>query len=282
MKPIVYSALLVIPFFVACSGDPSKTEQPSNTDTPASVEQPSSKTGDHRIFTLPTPVQVPTFLHIHEMKYSEDALLPVNTPEKTQNIEALAMGMYMIDFSYVSEYRHKQMSNNYAKKIRNLMLNLGVAGPFDEVAYNRIIENLEEPDTLSRLILESYEAGHQYFQSNNREGVGLLIIAGCYLEGLHLSMAYGRPNDLKSFYQVLVQQQLYLQNINALMDEFEYVGEGAKVVTALHEIQEAFSRMDLTKSRPDQKLEQFFGNKSIDLELEKVGTTVVEMRQLVQ
>ena len=67
------------------------------------------------------------------------------------------------------------------------MNELGIVSPLTRNMIKRFEANTTNQDSLSKIILEAYEESHKFFQRNEREGMGLLILTGCFIEGLYLA-----------------------------------------------------------------------------------------------
>ncbi|GAB5540219.1 MAG: hypothetical protein Salg2KO_23220 [Salibacteraceae bacterium] len=173
------------------------------------------------MITLPTPMQVPTLLKTSRADYRREAMLPIVNQEKSFFKSNLLFGAYLIDMAYAGAFQDQQTALVYLKKCNRLAIDMGLGTEVDEDLVNRFERHIDKPDTIGRIILELYELGHAQFAQSGREGIGLIMIMGCVMEGVHLSINELSERDLIQF-SLLVEQQIhYIDNLILALDEYE-------------------------------------------------------------
>lgn len=188
-------------------------------------EQAASNSDSSRIITLPTPMQIPALLRNTKAQYDRDMLMPIERAEKSFFKSNLLFGIYMLDLAYASSFSDRQTTRDYFKKCRSLSDDMGIGAQMDQALMQRFESNLDQPDSLGRIILEMYDKGHFYFHQQEREGVGLLMIMGCFFEGMHFTFSQARDHDLILFVHLLNQQLQYADNLLYVLEGYEIPDE---------------------------------------------------------
>ena len=247
--PVTLVALLV----TGCSDEPRE-----ENDFYGTINMPDSllPQGDEvMMYTLPTPLQISSVLKTHNIEYKEDLLLK---PKKVLTypssfVKALNLGFYTIDLGYVTVYERYTEAIHYAQTVKELMAQLGIERIIHDQMIDRFKNNVNNQDSLSKIILESYESAHGYFQQNGREGIGLAIATGCYIEGLYIASSIEvRNNKLRS--NLLSQNKLFLENIIELLGYYVNEKEVSLMITELKKLQKTFDAIEVDFNESTGKL----------------------------
>lgn len=212
--------LTAILMLAACdNSDKVPLQDISDTASATTNNRPFNENGEVKLYTLPAPLQVSTLLYTSKIPFNSNILIPVK-PSKTytNNLsKALNLGLYVIDLGYTATYEQKQSSLNYLKASTNLMDELGVSSGIQKDMVQRFEKNIGQSDSLSKIILEGYNKAHDYFKTNKRDDIGLFILTGSFIEGLHLSLANIGWMTKKEKENIVGQQKLYFENIVELL-----------------------------------------------------------------
>lgn len=246
---LIFSLFLV----VACSG-----EEEVDDEFYGSVNEPSAlllDSNEARIYTLPTPLQIASVMKAHDVKFSDELLLPLKRPPEysTSFLKALNLGIYTIDLGYVTVYENYGRSAIYAESVKTLMDDLGIKGVASESMMTRYENNINNKDSLCVIILESYESAHRHFQNSGREGIGLLILTGCYIEGLYLSSNYSTNTDPSSA-NMMGQQKISLDNLIELLGYYVNAKDVASLISDLKELKTEFNKIEVSYDEETSKL----------------------------
>ena len=224
--------------WVGCGSEAPPATSPA-VETVDAPNKPNNDTAngsenDLQVFVLPAPLQVATILKTEHFDYREDLLYPVSQGEGTQTAQSISLGFYLIDLGYMAVYDERQQSLQYLKRIKELMDQLGIVGMMENEVIKRFERNIESPDSLSKIILESYTLINDHFAANEQEDLGLLILSGCYLEGLYITLnSFEQDHPLSLYMKLLDQHEGFLNNILALSDLFVYKGESHLLFSTL-------------------------------------------------
>ncbi|PCH99285.1 MAG: hypothetical protein COB85_00150 [Bacteroidetes bacterium] len=231
----IASIILVIHFTLsACTVD-EPTEIVDDFRTINIADSLGLNSGDAKIFLLPAPLQIVSALHIQSIPYQPELIR--NVPKDlTGNKEyriALNLGINTIDLGYSTVYGDYQMAINYATNVKELMEILGIRSALKSPLIKRFEENASNVDSLSSIILEAYSASHEYFQLNEREGVGLLILTGCFIEGLYLATGVNQAVENRQVHGLIALHKEYSANILLLLSFYRNNADVANLLDKL-------------------------------------------------
>jgi hypothetical protein len=238
-------ALVFLAFLGGCGG----TSAPVEKKVADTEKEEQSKTDLNeksvRMFTMPTPMQTPALLRNAKIPYAPDMMLPITNQNLTFFKSSIVLGAYLMDLGYASSYNHQQGSLDYFAVCQDITNDLGLGLTMPQGLQDRFKKNINAPDSLGRMILKIYDGGHKVLMQQNKEGLGLLMIMGCFMEGLHLNVNHVRQNDLLLFVHLLNQNKHYASNLHMMLEQYEIPTEASVAYTQFSTIQDILSRMDV-------------------------------------
>lgn len=266
MKLLIQIAIVILGLFLTgllytCSNEITKEAQGDKDDFYGTINNfPDSliiNENEAKIYTMPTPLQISSAIKIYGFKYNEKLLLPTvqNVNYSSNFSKALNLGVRTIDLGYATIYSNNARAFDYLKNVKQLTEELGISSYRQSQIIERFEKNIQNQDSLFKIVLESYRHGHDYFQNNGREGLGLLILTGCFIEGLHLTM--GIKNEKISgdqkYLNLLAQQKLYLQNLVELLAYYSNAVEVQELMGKLKSLNSEFGKIQLNFNDPNTK-----------------------------
>lgn len=242
---------LTVFVFYGCGDEPQMEEIMDDTnpeDTIVLSEELGIEEGEAKIFTMPTPLQTATALELMGVEYNNSLLLKHDMVKSKSDVElSLALGMYMVDMGYTTVYNHAQKSLDYAKDVQAIMEELPIAFYVNDAFRKRFKNNLNNRDSLSRILLEGYNNANQYITESENEGIGLLILTGAYIESFHLAIN-SRVNSVweDEYANILIQQKQFMDNFLTLLAPYKKTnGEIAEVYQLLTDLNVAFDGVEV-------------------------------------
>lgn len=218
--------LLFITSFIAssCSNDTETNQDDVNLSNNqiANINlshQLGLDSGEVKMFTMPTPLQAAATLKIMEVDYNDHLLLDNNVVVTKSDIYlSLALGMYMTDLGYTTLFNNTQKSLSYANDIQHIMDELPIGYYVNDAFKNSFKNNLDNQDSLCKIILEGYNDANQYISETENEGIGLLILTGSFIEGLYLVTSSNiQIKWVQEYHNILIQQKLFIDNFILLL-----------------------------------------------------------------
>lgn len=173
-----------------------------------------------RLFSVPSPISSALAIRDAGLAYQRDALLALETGAALtgRTEQALAMGMYGADLAYATAHQDGQRTLATLQAIERLSGSLELSNAFDKVLLDRFKTNLANEDSLLRLSGAAFRAADEYLKTNERDDVSLLILAGGWLEALHLSLADPNAATSKAIMTRVGEQGHTLNGLIELFD----------------------------------------------------------------
>jgi hypothetical protein len=181
---IVISGMI---FGLSCNGD--NNEEQTNKQIDSSIYQnPSIIKINNRLFSVPSPYQVSMLVKSNKVPFNKELLNPVQNLSKysTTYKQALNLGVYGADLSYLNIYEQLPDAAGYIAVIKILSKELGILSTLDDKTLKRIEANSNNKDSLAYILSNVFRDADAYLFNNNRNEVGLLIIAGGWMESLYM------------------------------------------------------------------------------------------------
>jgi len=235
-----------------------------------------------RVLLLPAPLQVVSALHIYDIEYDASLInkFKASTGIDEEYLNALNLGTHTIDLGYAVVNRDLQLGLKYSQSVKTLMGELGISSVVTGNMMKRVEANVASQDSLSKIILEAYAASHHYFQRNQREGIGLLILTGCFIEGLYIASSVENEISSDELQSLLGIHKEYLNNLLLLIQYYNEKQEVADLIVQLALLREEFLDVDLFVNAKEGRARL---NSSIPTEkIASIRAKITEIRRTIR
>jgi len=211
--------------------------------------------GMGRVLLLPAPLQVVSALNLYDIEYDASLINDLKGSAGTaeEYLNALNLGGHTIDLGYAVVNGDIQLGLSYSQSVKNLMGELGIASVVTSNMIKRVEANAVNQDSLSKIILEAYGASHKFFQRNQREGIGLLILTGCFIEGLYIASSVKEEIGGGELQSLLGIHKEYLNNLLLLIQYYNEKEEVADLIVQLAILREEFHDVDLVVNAEESR-----------------------------
>lgn len=237
MKKLLFFACAGLFFLSSCDeAKPEETKLPVSESSSPVVEDDSVPNTvedivrfkfDFAVGNVPSPAEVVTDMSTYKLTYNPAFL---SDPGKVKNFKtefskAINLGVYNLDMAYAIANAQGSDVLKYLKTSLTEIDELGMKPAFDKFIGKRTETNINNRDSLLRIIDEMYVKGDKYLRTNQRVETATYIFLGSWIEALHLICRTGI--DEKDAIQkvrikkVLWEQRYYLKNFNDLLAEFK-------------------------------------------------------------
>lgn len=258
MKKLIYLSFifLLVGAFSCTTNTTEKNDQDadsSNVDT--------KKQEVKQYFNLPSPIELYADLNNSSIPFKLEAINKtdklneyVSTSEK-----ALNLGIYASDIAYcaVNGMSDETMSSFIAaKKIAD---DLGLAEGFDDKITKRIDENLDKPDSLNEISIDSYSMAINYLRAQNQEDILPLLIFGGWIESAYIAAdsynatKFSEEDILvnKIFEQGFLLENLveYFNSLNNETKDFKTVSKQITELQGLYDVTQDNEEALITESQ---------------------------------
>ncbi len=240
-----FAFLLISIAFLGCKK--SKKQQP----VPANIQTIAVEQQDLAVFPVPTPYEITQALEKTKVKFNPDLLNP--TQNYTHYISTLAkalnLGIYATDLSYANIFNDSQLTLKYFDVIKKISNDLEIRGLFSPQLWQRIEQNLNNPDSLYRITTQTYYKTYSYLFNRGKGDISAIILAGAFVEALYLSAkSIPLSQDPGFIYTKVAQQGFTIEQIMNLLQKYsktsDYVEPVIDQLSAIYRIYRKFSYDD--------------------------------------
>lgn len=260
MKKHTQNVLLLLASFALFStscgdtkADPvkdSKEEEIKFNPKDGAFETERKKNIEKIFYGLPSIVEMAELIKSSGASFNEEFL---NDPDKadsylTASAKALNLGIYGADLSYTMMFEQDKQNINYFNAVHELAEKLDVEAALESGVIERIKDNQENQDSLMMILTETYWTINAYLKENQaQEEISALVIAGGWLEGLHLAGKHYTPGNTK-IRERIAEQKYALGNLCDLLDTYDSpVLSGLK--TDLAELKGLYDQVEIIKGK---------------------------------
>ncbi|MES2132921.1 MAG: hypothetical protein V4506_11255 [Bacteroidota bacterium] len=262
----VLSALVLSSLFIACGNKNEEiketeevVESPKDT-TPVTVNEETKFKFDFAIANIPSPVASINELSHWGVDYNNALLVD---PKKSMAIgnefsKAVTLGVYNIDMSYAMVNNKGQDVLRYMKNVVTSADELGLKSAVDNMIGKRAEQNLDNKDSLLKIVDEIFVKSDAYLRTNERVYTAAAVFAGSWVESLYLTCKMAEsvtdPAAKEKAYKHLWDQRFYLKNLTDLLNEYK---DKKECVALNDELKKIHAEIDAIKDSKDLKDAQF-------------------------
>jgi hypothetical protein len=241
-------ALAILSSLFSCnSGSKSDAEDVD----PAAIE---SKNKVAKVFyAVPSPSELSAMIKATGANYNKNMLNPPANEAKYSSIiqKAMNLGVYGADLSYTSTFDQTQEAMVYMGVCKKLADGLGITGAINENTVKRMEKNLNNKDSLLKIISDTYLETDIYLKNNERSGVSALVVAGGWIEGLFISVNIANQNAKNdALVKRIAEQKLILENLIGLLETNEANDNAPEMMTELKGLKAIYDNVKMADAPP--------------------------------
>ena len=282
-KSILFRLLMVLAIgsMISCGGQKEEATDESAEFDAAKEELKESI--EEVVYNIPSPAELPYMLEATGADFNGSFVNNkeyVDKYKSTFDKAALNLGVYAGDIGYLSSYSQTQDALEYLQTAKELADYLGVVDAVDEVVLERFEQNIDERDSLYRIINNAIDNVDTYLKTEQRNRVAALVTTGSYVEGLYLSTELVRtypkdllPDDTRNLIltpviKIIFDQQKSLNELIGLVSSVEQDELISEIKSGLEELKANYDEINL---------EEQIANNRADLMLsDEYLTTITE------
>ncbi len=200
---------------------------------------------DGEIFSIPSPVQTAILFRKMKVPYQDELLNAPDEREKytTRSAKALNLGVYGADLAYLSNYNNNQQKILYFKAIESLSNDLNIRNQVDQAVLDKFAKYVDIPDSLHAVNAELFSAGDRYLKENKEDATATLILAGGWIEGMHIALSAAKANP--ALMSRVGEQQSAINSILALLERIEDPMKDT-LIPQFEALKEVYSDLEMT------------------------------------
>lgn len=279
MKIINVLSLSSIVLLAACGGSKENENPETPIDsstvvvkdtTPITVSDTTKFKFDFAIANIPSPANSVNEISQFKLNYDNSILNdPKNSSKYTSEFQkALNLGAYNIDMAYAMVNDKGEDVLKYMKNVLQLSDNLGLKGAVNAMVGKRAESNLNNKDSLFKILDEIFVKSDTYLRTNDRVYTAATVFAGSWLESLYITCKTAEnPHDNASVIKIhthLWEQRFHLGNLINLLNDYKDKKECADLIADLKPIHEEINAVKEPKLLDDAKFASI-SKKIIDL-----------------
>lgn len=210
------------------------------------------------IFALTTPIELVALLNQMGLYYDDALLNPTDNASiyTTTNKQALNLGIYAADLTYCSLFSQFQSTLKSFEASKKLAEGLGITNAYEAETLNRLQENINQKDSLLKILSECLSNSDAYLKDNDRVGISLLILAGGWLEGLYIAtQIMDESSQNPNFASLIGEQKISLRNLLKLIEAYQDESgvDLTEVRKDMTELNKLYEKVQITLQSSDPK-----------------------------
>jgi hypothetical protein len=217
------------------------------------MTQPENEFADFQFHTLvaniPSPLDIITELPKAGMPYNESLINSDANAGKytTSTKKALNYGSYIVDLVYLSTNEHFSQVKNYFKVSRSLAQSLDCAESFDKIAGSRMEKNIDQKDTINKVIDQIFGEMDGYLRSNDRLLTATQILTGSWIESQYITTSLIKDveqNDQNTvLFKKVKEQKFTSEKLVEMFKEYEKEKDFKPVMDGVKELNSIYGEM---------------------------------------
>jgi len=260
----IYIGLILLLSFACNSKKPSEQAfQESLKDVTSHGPAISQEVLSDIIQQIPSPLEISVLLKESGTNYDKAMLNKAdNVSDYNSNFsKALNLGIYGTDLGYANIYEQNQDALFYLNAIRKLAEGLSIGQFFDFTAISRLATNSKNLDSLLLITTQNFNDINSYLQEQERANLSILILAGGWLEALHISNQVLQKNlENVELREKVGEQKIILENIMLLLSYYEQSDPNiSELKEKMAPLQKVFEKVKIAYTYEESTFEEVNG-----------------------
>lgn len=214
---------------------------------------------DFAIANIPSPATTLQDLVRYGVPYDNTILSDVKKASSytTEFQKSINLGIYNIDMAYAMVNGKGEDVLAYMKDVLIISDALGLKSAVSAMVGKRAELNLNNRDSLFKILDEIYVKSDQYLRTNERVYIAGIVFAGSWIESLYLNCKMSdmaADADTKALARKhLWDQRFHLGNLINLLNDYKDKKEGADLLNDLRVIHEEITKPKQPADLTDEK-----------------------------
>lgn len=243
---------------MGCGEAPTQAADDAQANTEVSMQDvegsavASRKETIKKIFyTIPAPVEMASLIQSTGADFNGDNLNSVDNVNNyvTRKQKALNLGVYGANLSYATMFERSKESLYYLSAVRQLADQLGASNVINDDLITRVEANKENKDSLLVIVSDTFWSLNAKFKEDNMEDISALVIAGGWIEALHLANSHVAGND--ALRTRVAEQKYSLDDLISLFGTYENQENLADVLADLKALKVIFDQVEIKKGKTE-------------------------------
>jgi hypothetical protein len=261
MRKILTAIVLGLLVLGACKSDQQKKGLSDDFEIPDSVLykgelEVSEQAMEEIVQNVSSPVEMAALIKSIGVPFSKDYLATTDYADNynTSFKKALGLGIFGADLGYLNMYNKTGQVIDYIATIKELADGIHVGQFFDFNTLKRLATNNQNLDSLMYISVQNFNQMDRYLRENNRGKLSSLIIAGIWVESMHLlsGVVEKRP-DNQELKEKIGEQKIILGNLMLLLNNYKRDEKFQQIIADFEEIADLYEGVKITyeKGEPE-------------------------------
>jgi hypothetical protein len=146
-------------------------------------------------------------------------------------------------------FERSKESLYYLSAVRQLADQLGASNVINDDLITRVEANKENKDSLLVIVSDTFWSLNAKFKEDNMEDISALVIAGGWIEALHLANSHVAGND--ALRTRVAEQKYSLDDLISLFGTYENQENLADVLADLNQLKTVFDQVEIKKGKTE-------------------------------
>jgi len=247
MRPASFSVLLLPALIAACG----TAENDGGANDKLVVGDSASVAPGTALYQMPTPNELFAIVRVMAGEGRKQAMNPVASADQytTLTRRSFNFGVYCTDLIYASYFKLTAEVVRYYLTVKKLGDQLGISGAFSEGDFARLERNLANGDSLEVISNDAYYKAYEKLQQEEMGPALSLVLAGGWVESMHLVMDQVGPFDPSApLVQRVAEQKFSLEHLIDLMTVYGEDPNVAPVRDRLIALRDIYDQLPLQRT----------------------------------
>ena len=199
---------------------------------------------------IASPIEMASLMRALDLPFSQRYLAPARNVSSrfiTSQEKAFNLGVFGCNLGYINMYGRVSAVLEYIQAMRTLADGINVGQFFDFSTLRRIVQSNQNVDSLVHISQQSFQKMNRYLEDNNRGNLSILMVAGVWVEGLHLTTQFlkERPSE-RRLGESIGEQKIILEQLLVFLNNYDQDRYVANLIEELGSLEVLFSQVDIT------------------------------------
>lgn len=202
---------------------------------------------DDLIQSIPSPVEMNTVIKESGAPFNANIMHKTSEVNKytTNYQQAFNVGVYTADMGYINVYDKTMYSLACISAVKKLSDAIQVGQFFDFEALQRLSKNNNNVDSLQYISINSFNKMDAYLRSQNRGELSVLIVAGAWLEGLHIATQTMKANANTELREKIGEQKIVLESLLKILEMCKQIPEFKKIIDNYSKLNDLYKNVKI-------------------------------------
>lgn len=244
-----YLPAAILSFSLFSCGGSDSTSLESELGDPSLLvnSKKQAKMLDELIQSIPSPVEMNTVIKESGAPFNANIMHKTSEVNKytTNYQQAFNVGVYTADMGYINVYDKTMYSLACISAVKKLSDAIQVGQFFDFEALQRLSKNNNNADSLQYISINSFNKMDAYLRSQNRGELSVLIVAGAWLEGLHVATQSMKAKANDELREKIGEQKIVLESLIKILEMCKQIPDFKKIIEGYSKLNDLYKKVKI-------------------------------------